>query len=74
MPSFFVYDIIIIGEFMRIEIDLKLFNWNDTVNHCRYNKYSANNIKKKEMQDPNRTKFINSLKAIIDAVIETNNE
>lgn len=31
-------------------------------------------LKKKEMQDPNRTKFINSLKAIIDAVIETNNE
>ena len=31
-------------------------------------------LKKKEMQVPNRTKFINSLKAIIDAVIETNNE
>lgn len=31
-------------------------------------------LKKKEMQDPNRTKFINSLKAIIDTVIETNNE
>lgn len=36
---------------MRIEIDLKLFNWNDTINHCRYNKYSANNIKQKEMQE-----------------------
>ena len=31
-------------------------------------------LKKKEMQDPNRTKFINSLKAIIDTVIETSNE
>ena len=35
---------------MRIKIDLKLDNWNDTVNHCRNNKYSANNIKKKEME------------------------
>ena len=35
---------------MKIKIDLKLFNWNDTINHCRNNKYSANNIKKKEME------------------------
>lgn len=35
---------------MKIKIDLKLFNWNDTIKHCRYNKYSANNIKKKEME------------------------
>ena len=35
---------------MKIKIDLKLDNWNDTVNHCRNNKYSANNIKKKEME------------------------
>lgn len=34
---------------MKIIIDYKLNNWNDTIKHCRYNKYSANNIKKQEM-------------------------
>lgn len=35
---------------MKIKIDLKLDNWNDTINHCRYNKYSANMMKKREMK------------------------
>lgn len=34
---------------MKIIIDYKLNNWNDTIKHCRYNKYSANSIKQKEM-------------------------
>ena len=33
----------------KIVIDYKLDNWNDTINHCRNNKYGANNKKKKEM-------------------------
>ena len=36
---------------MKIVIDMKLNNWNDTIKQCRYNKYGANNIKKKEMQE-----------------------
>ena len=36
---------------MKILIDMKLNNWNDTIKQCRYNKYGANNIKKKEMQE-----------------------
>lgn len=35
---------------MKIVVDFKLDNWNDTINHCRNNKYGANNSKKKEMQ------------------------
>lgn len=34
---------------MKFIIDYKLDNWNDTINKCRYNKYSANSHKKKEM-------------------------
>lgn len=34
---------------MKIVIDYKLDNWNDTINHCRNNKYKANTRKKKEM-------------------------
>ena len=34
---------------MKIVIDYKLDNWNDTIAHCRSNKYGANNRKKKEM-------------------------
>ena len=32
-------------------IDLKLENWNDIIRNCRTNKYKANKLKKKEMQD-----------------------
>lgn len=35
---------------MKINIYEKLNNWNDTIKKSRYNKYSANNFKKKEMQ------------------------
>lgn len=35
---------------MKILIDYKLENWNETINHCRYNRFSANQIKKQEMQ------------------------
>lgn len=35
--------------YQKIVIDYKLDNWNDTINHCRNNKYSANSKKKKEM-------------------------
>ena len=35
---------------MKIVINLKLDNWNDIIKHCRYNKYSANNIKQNEMK------------------------
>ena len=31
---------------MRIKIDYKLDTWNDTINHCRNNRYGANNRKK----------------------------
>ena len=34
---------------MKIIIDYKLDNWNDTISHCRGNKYGANTQKKKEM-------------------------
>lgn len=34
---------------MKIKIDYKLDNWNETINRCRYNKYGANTHKKKEM-------------------------
>lgn len=36
-------------EKQKIIIDYKLDNWNDTINHCRNNKYHANTRKKKEM-------------------------
>lgn len=35
--------------YQKIVIDYKLDNWNDTINHCRNNKYGANNRKKREM-------------------------
>lgn len=34
---------------MKIVVDYKLKNWNETVNACRNNKYGANKEKKKEM-------------------------
>lgn len=34
---------------MKIIIDYKLNNWNETINKCRTNKYSANTSKQKEM-------------------------
>ena len=34
---------------MLIKIDYKLDNWNDTIGHCRTNKFGANSRKKKEM-------------------------
>lgn len=34
---------------MKITIDYKLDNWNDTIAHCRGNKYGANHTKQKEM-------------------------
>ena len=33
----------------KIIIDYKLDNWNDTIGHCRNNRYGANKQKKKEM-------------------------
>jgi len=33
----------------RVTIRYKLDNWNDTIAHCRRNKFSANTRKKKEM-------------------------
>lgn len=42
------YDIIRGGK-VKIKIDYKLDNWNDTISHCRNNKYGANARKKKEM-------------------------
>lgn len=36
---------------MKIIIDMRLDNWNDTIKQCRYNRYGANNIKKKEMRE-----------------------
>lgn len=35
---------------MKIIIDYKLNNWNDTINKCRSNKYLASKQKKKEME------------------------
>ena len=35
---------------MRIIIDYKLNNWNETIGHSRFNKGYANAIKKKEME------------------------
>lgn len=35
---------------MRIIINYKLDNWNDTIKHCRGNKYGANSQKKREME------------------------
>lgn len=34
---------------MQIVINYKLDNWNDTIKHCRNNKFGANNQKKREM-------------------------
>ena len=34
---------------MKVVIDYKLDNWNDTIAHCRGNKYGANYTKQKEM-------------------------
>ena len=34
---------------MKIVIDYKLNNWNETINKCRRNKYYANTAKQKEM-------------------------
>lgn len=36
---------------MKIKIDLKLSNWNDTIKYSRNNKYYANQVKQQEMQD-----------------------
>ena len=33
---------------MKIKIDYKLDNWNDTIGYCRSNKFGANGRKKKE--------------------------
>ena len=35
---------------MKITIPMKLDNWNDTIGHCRGNKYGANTHKKAEMR------------------------
>ena len=35
---------------MKVIIPLKLENWNDTIKHCRGNKYGANTHKKVEMR------------------------
>lgn len=39
----------IVGDKMKIKIDYKLDNWNETIARCRGNKYGANSRKKKEM-------------------------
>ena len=36
---------------MKINIMLKLSNWNDIISQCRSNKYYANSHKKQEMKD-----------------------
>ena len=36
---------------MKYNIMLKLSNWNDIINQCRTNKYSANSHKQQEMRD-----------------------
>lgn len=36
------------GDDMKIVIDYKLDNWNDTINYCRTNKFSASKRKIKE--------------------------
>lgn len=36
---------------MKVNIMLKLENWNDIIKQCRANKYGANNHKKQEMKD-----------------------
>lgn len=36
---------------MKCIIPIKLLNWNDIINQCRTNKYSANSHKKREMSD-----------------------
>lgn len=35
---------------MKLTIDYELDSWNDTIAHCRGNKYGANSTKKKEME------------------------
>ena len=35
---------------MKIQIPLKLSNWNGIIKQCRYNKYSANSHKQAEME------------------------
>lgn len=35
---------------MKIIIDYKLDNWNETIKHCRGNKFGANHTKQKEME------------------------
>ena len=35
---------------MILKIDYKLDNWNDTIAHCRGNKFGANHTKQKEME------------------------
>lgn len=44
------------------KIDLKLDNWNDTINRCRANKYDANTHKQKEMR--NIALFLRKMKKI----------
>ena len=39
---------------MKITIDYKLDNWNDTIEHCRGNKFGANHTKQKEMSIINK--------------------
>ena len=51
-----------------MKIELKLDNWNDTINHCRYNKYSANLIKQKEMQQI--AYFLKDMKPITEYPIQ----
>lgn len=41
-----IYSMVLIMK--KIVIDYKLDNWNDTINHCRNNRYGANSRKKKE--------------------------
>lgn len=43
-------DVLSCCVFMKIIIDYKLKNWNDTINECRNNKYGASISKKREMK------------------------
>ena len=55
---------------MKIIIDYKLNNWNETISKCRRNKYYANTAKQKEMEIINH--FLIGLKPIENYPIKIN--
>ena len=46
---------------MKFKINYKLDNWNDTIKHCRGNKYGANTNKKKENANLQKQVFIDQI-------------